>query len=172
MVAQPPAVTSHPAIGTATVTSKEAEIYTGTSDVAPVRRLEQDSVLVGEGVPAIAQSSLPLFESPDPVPVVESGSPDVELPSSSGQSSSVSSQTLAWEDAGDSSVPLSPIVFRRVVLSTFRMRAVSSMYRQFLPGFLFRPSRAYQQLPSDGLLLPTMLDDFNVSVLGAPITYT
>ena len=87
MAAQPPAVTSHPAIGTATITSKEAEISTGTSDVAPVRRLERDSVLVGEGVPAVTHSSPPLFESPDPVPVVESGPPDVELPSpSSGQS--------------------------------------------------------------------------------------
>ena len=118
-------------------------------------------------------SSPPLFESPDPVPVVESGPPDVELPSSpsSGQSSSVSSQTLAWEDVGDSSVPESP---NRVQEgrsqdvpdegSLFNVSPIS-------PGYLFQPSRADQQLPSDGLLLLTMLDDFNVSVLGEPITY-
>ena len=34
-----------------------------------------------------------------------------------------------------------------------------------------QPSRADQQLPSDGLLLLTMLDNFNVSVLDEPITY-
>ena len=39
------------------------------------------------------------------------------------------------------------------------------------PGFLFRPSRVDQQPPSDGVLLPTMLDDFDDSVLGDPITY-
>ena len=171
--AQPPAVTSHPAISTATVTSREVEICTGTSDVAPVRRLEPNSVLVGEGVPAVAHSSPPLFESPDPVPVVESGPPDVELPSSpsSGQSSYVSSQTLAWEDAGDSSVPLSPNRVQEGSSqdapdegSLFNVSPIS-------PGFLFRPSRADQQLLSYGLLLPTMLDDFNVLV-GEPITYT
>ena len=75
------------------------------------------------------------------------------------------------DDAGDSSVPLSP---NRVPEgrsqdvqdegSLFNVSPISQ-------GFLFRPSRDDQQLPSDGLLLPTMLDDFNVLVLGEPITY-
>ena len=39
---QPPAVTSDPAMSTATVTSREVEISTGTSDVAPVPRSELD----------------------------------------------------------------------------------------------------------------------------------
>ena len=171
--AQPSAVTSPPAIGTATITSKEAEISTGASDVAPVRRLEQDSVLVGEGVPAVAHSSPPLFVSPDPVPVVESGPPDVELTSSpsSGQSSSISSQTLAWEDAGDSSVPLSPNRVQEGLSQDVPDEGSLFNVSPISPGFLFRPSGANQQLMSDGLLLPTMLDDFNVSVLGAPITY-
>ena len=39
------------------------------------------------------------------------------------------------------------------------------------PGFLFWPSRAAQQLPPDGVLLLTILDDFCISVLGEPITY-
>ena len=70
-----------PAMSTATVASMEDEIRTGTSDVASVPMSEPDSILVVESVP-----------------------PAVELPSSpsSGQSSSVSSQTLAWGDAGDS----------------------------------------------------------------------
>ena len=36
---------------------------------------------------------------------------------------------------------------------------------------MFRPSRAAQQFPPDGVLLPTTLDDFSDSVLGDPITY-
>ena len=142
--AQPPAVTSHPAIGMATVTSKEAEISTGASDVAPVRMLEQDSVLVGEGVPAVAHSSPPLFESPDPVPVAESGPPDVELPSSpsSGQSSSISSQTLAWEDAGDSSVPLSPNRVQEGLSQDVPDEGSLFNVSPISPEFLFRPSAA------------------------------
>ena len=49
-------------------------------------------------MPVIEHSSPPLFEFSDPVLVVESVPPAVELPSSpsSGQSSYVSSRTLAW----------------------------------------------------------------------------
>ena len=106
---QPPAVTSDPAMSMATVTSREVEISTGTSDVAQVPRSEPDSILVGERVPAVEHSSPPLSELPDPVPVVESVPPAVELPSTplSGQSSYVSSRTLAWCEVDDSSVPLS-----------------------------------------------------------------
>ena len=39
------------------------------------------------------------------------------------------------------------------------------------PGFLSRPSRDAQQFPLDEVLLPTTLDDFSDSDLGAPITY-
>ena len=39
------------------------------------------------------------------------------------------------------------------------------------PGFLFRPSRGDQPPPSEGVLLPTTIDDFNDSVLGDPLTY-
>ena len=146
----------------ATVTSREVEISTGMSDVAPVPRSKPDSILVGEGVPAVEHSSPPLSEPPDPGPVV---SP------LSGQSLYVSSRTLAWCEAGDSSVPLSP---NRVQAghsqdvpdegSLFHVSPVS-------PGFLFRPLRATQQLPHDGVLLPTMLDEFNILVLCEPITY-
>ena len=66
--AQPPAVTSHPAKSTATVTSREVEIGPGTSDVAPVRRPRTGCGSGRGGVPAMAHSSPPLIESPDPVP--------------------------------------------------------------------------------------------------------
>ena len=59
--------------------------------------------------------------------------------------------------AGDSSVPPDEG-------SLFHVSPVS-------PGFLFRPLRATQQLPHDGALLQTMLDEFHISVLGEPITY-
>ena len=67
--------------------------------------------------------------------------------------------------------PCHPLVFRRGALRMFRTRAVSFMSRRFSPGFLFRPSRGDQPPPSEGVLLPTMLDDFDDSVLGDPITY-
>ena len=106
---QPPAVTSVPAVSTATITSGEIYARTGSSDIAPVPALEPNLIPVGERVPAVEHSPPPLSEPPDPVPVVE-GVPAVGLPSSplSGWSSPVSSQTLAWGDADDSSVPLSP----------------------------------------------------------------
>ena len=78
---------------------------------------------------------------------------------------------MAWGDAGDSPVPLSP---NRVQAgrsqdvpdegSLFHVSPVS-------PGFLMRPSGAAQQFPPAGVLLPTTLDDFSDSVLGDPITY-
>ena len=156
---QPPAITSDLAMSTATVTSGEIDVSTGSSDVAPVPGLEPNSIPVGERVPAVEHSSPPLSKPPDPVPVVESV-PAVDLPSSplSGQSSPVSSQALPWGDAGDSSVDVPDEG------SLFHVSPVS-------PGFLFRPSRAAQQLPPDGVLLPTTLDDFSDSVLGDPITY-
>ena len=87
---------------------------------------------------------------------------------SSGQLATIYSQTLAWGDAGDSSVPLSP---NRVQAgrsqdvpeegSLFHVSPVSR-------GFLTRPSR---DAPPEGVLLPTTMDDFSDSDLGAPITY-
>ena len=123
-------------------------------------------------MPAVELSSPPLSKLPVPVPVVERV-PAVDLRSSplSGQSSPVSSQTLAWGDAGDSSVSLSSNRVQAghsqdvpVEGSLFHVSPVS-------PGFLFRPSRAAQQLPPDGVLLPTTLNDFSYSVLGDLITF-
>ena len=78
---------------------------------------------------------------------------------------------MAWGDAGDSSVPLSP---NRVQAgrsqdvpyegSLFHVSPVS-------PGFCMHLAGAAQQFPPAGVLLPTTLDDFSDSVLGDPITY-
>ena len=109
MSAQPPAVTSIPAMSTTTITSREIDVTTGSLDVGPVPRLGPVSASVGESVTAVELSLPPLSEQPAPVPVVESV-PAVDSSSSplSGHSSPASSQTLALGDAGDSSVPLSP----------------------------------------------------------------
>ena len=168
----PPAVTSGPAVATATVTSEGIDVSVGSSDVAPVPVLEPQSTSVGERVPVVERSPPPLSEPPDLLPVVEV-IPAIAFPSFplSGRSSLSSSQTLAWGDADDSSAPLSP---NRVQAgrsqdnpdegSLFNVSPVS-------PGFLFRPSRGDQPPPSEGVLLPTTLDDFDDSVLGDPITY-
>ena len=122
----------------------------------------------------------PASSGPDPPPVVGTVAiPAVESveavklssPPLSGQLSPASPQTVAWEDLGDSSVPLSP---NRVQVgrsqdvpdegSLFHVSPVS-------PGFLMRPSGAAEQHPQAGVLLLMTLDDFSDSVLGDPITY-
>ena len=39
------------------------------------------------------------------------------------------------------------------------------------PGLVVRPTRGSGAAPSEGVLLPTMLEDFDDSVLGDPISY-
>ena len=131
------------------------DVTPGSSDLDPVPGLEPVTVPVVVSVPAIKLSSPPLSGQPVTVPVVQRV-PAVEFSSLplSGQSSPVSSQTVAWGDAGDSSVPLSP---NRVHVSPVS------------PGFLMWPCA--QQFPPTGVLLPATLDDFSDSVLGDPITY-
>ena len=130
------------------------------------------AVLVGESVPAVVLSSTPMYEHTVLVPMGECV-PAVGSFStpSSGRLSAPSSQTLAWGDAGDSSVPLSP---NRVQVgrsqdvpdegSLFHVSPIS-------PGFRFRPLRETQPFPLEGVLLPSTIDDFSDSDLGAPITY-
>ena len=116
----------------------------------------------------------PGSSGPDPAPVVGTVAiPAVERveavklssPPLSGQLSPASPQMVAWEDLGDSSVPLSP---NRVQAgrpqdvaeegSLFHMSPVSQR-------FLMCPSGAAEQFPQAGVLLPTTLDDFSDSVL-------
>ena len=101
--------------------------------------------------------------------------PDCPTPSSSltssGQSATPSSQTFAWVMRVTRRYPCPP---NRVQAgrsqdvpeegSLFHVSPVS-------PGFLTRPSRDAPQFPLDGVLLPSTMDDFSDSELGAPITY-
>ena len=175
MSTQPPAVTSVPAMSTATVTNREV-------DVRPGPRLGPASTSVGERVPAVVLSFTPKLVPTIPVPmgdgvpaVTSSTPPGCPTPSSSlpssGKSASPSSQTLAWGDAADSSVPLSP---NRVQVGRSQdVPEEGSLFHvsPFPPGFLTRPSRDSPQFPPEGVLLPTTMDDFSDSDLGAPITY-
>ena len=122
----------------------------------------------------------PGLSAPDPSPVVGTVDiPTVESvesvqlssPPMSGQLSPASPWTVAFEDLGDSSVPLSP---NRVQVgrsqdvpddgSLFHVSPVS-------PGFLMRPLGAAEQHLEAGVLLPSALDGFSDSVLGDPIAY-
>ena len=171
MSAHPPAVTPIPAMSTATITSREIDGNTRSSEVDPVPKLDQLQFRWWREC-QLSSSLRRRFPANQfqfrwwSVPAVDFSSPLL-----SGQSSPVSSQTIAWGDAGDSSVPLSP---NRVqagrsqdVLEEGGLFHVSPVS----PGFLMRPSRAAQQFPPDGVLLPTTLDDFSDSVLGDPITH-
>ena len=106
------------------------------------------------------------------IPAVESvEAVKLSSPPLSGQLSPASPQTVAWQDLGDSSVPLSPNHVQAGRSqdvpdegSLFHVSPVS-------PGFLMRPSGAAEQHPQAGVLLPMTLDDFSDSVLGDLITY-
>ena len=91
--------------------------------------------------------------------------PDFSTLSSSltsyGQSATPSSQSMAWGDVSDSSVPLSPnLVWTGHPQdvpeegSLFHVLPIS-------PGLLDRPSRDAPQFPLEGVLLPSTIDDFS-----------
>ena len=125
-------------------------------------------------IPATATSGWAIDDAPglsasDPSPVIGA----VDLPAMgrvetvqlssplvSGQLSPGSPRMVAFEDLGDSSVPLSPNhvqVGRSQEVpddgSLFNVSPVS-------PGFLMRPSGAAAQHPEAGLLLPSRLGGF------------
>ena len=178
MPTQPPAVLTVPAMSPATVISHDVEIRLGPWTDRTVQRLGPAATLVGEGVPTVVLSFTPRSVSTNSVPI-GSDVPVVPLsiplgcptPSSSVTSATLSSQTLAWGDTGDSSVPLSP---NRVQAgrsqdileegSLFHVSPVSL-------GFLTRPSRSVPQFPLEEVLLPSTIDDFSDSALGAPLTF-
>ena len=159
MSTRPPAVTSIRAMSTATIARREIDVHTGSSDVDQVPGLGPASFSVGESVPTVELSSPPLSDQPVPVlvgrvcqplsslcrrclnkqfqfrwgecvPAVDSISPPL-----SGQSSTASSQTLAWGMRVTRRCPCPPIVFRRGTPRTFRSRAVCFMYCRFRRDF-------------------------------------
>ena len=179
MSTQPPAITPVPAMSTATVTSREVDVRPGPSRVRPVPRLGLASTSVGERVPAVVLPFMPrsvptiLVPRGDSVPAIPpSVPPDCPTPSSSLMSSGQSatpSQTMAWGDAGDSSVPLSP---NRVQAGRSQdVPEEGSLFHVSLvsPGFLTRPSRDAPPFTPEGVLLPSTIDTFSDSDLGAPM---
>ena len=110
-------------------------------------------------MPAVASSTVP--DCPPP-------------PSSwprSGQSATPSSQTIAWGDAGDSSVPLSPN--RVKVGRSQNVPEEGSLFHEspVSPGFSTRPSQDAPQFPPQGVLLPPTMDDFSDSDLICNVNY-
>ena len=109
----------------------------------------------GDGVPAVPLS----------VP------PDYPTLSSSLMSSGLLLRRWLGGDAGDSSVPLSPNHVQAGHSqdvpeegSLFHVSPVSL-------GFLTRPSRDAPPVTPEGVLLPSMIDAFSDSDLGAPMAY-
>ena len=110
MPTQPLAVTTVPAMSTATATSREVDVRPGPSRVQPHARLGPASTLLGEGVPAVVLPFTPRSVPPILVPrggggpaVPPSVPPDYPTPSpstSSGQSATPSSQMMAWGGGG------------------------------------------------------------------------
>ena len=127
-----------------------------------------------------AKDDTPGLAASDPSPVVgmvdipEVGRVEIiqlSSPPRSGQLSPESPRMIAFEDLGDSLVPLSTNRVQagrsQEVLgdgSLFNVSPVS-------PGFLMRPSGAAVQQPEAGLPLPVALNSFSDSVLGDPIAF-
>ena len=86
----------------ATITSREVDVHPGPSNVRPIPRLGPASTSVGERVPAVVLSFTPMSVPPVPVTMGEG------VPAVTSSTPPECPQTLAWGDAGDSSVPLSP----------------------------------------------------------------
>ena len=77
-------------------------------------------------------------------------------PPLSGQLSPTSPQTVAWENLGDSSVPLSPNRVQAGLSQDFPDEGNLFHVLPVSPGFLMRPSGATGQHLQAGVLLPTI----------------
>ena len=136
-------------------------------------------------VPATATSGRNLDDAPgvsasDPSLVVEGVALSVigrvetiqlSSPPMSGQLSPASPRTVAFEDLGDSSVPLSPNRVRAG--QSQEATEDGSLFNLSLlsPGFCMRPSGAAGQHPEAGVLLPSAFEGLDDAVLGDPIAY-
>ena len=72
---------------------------------------------------------------------------------------------------GDSSVPLSPNHVQAGRSQDIPDEGSLFHVSPISPGFQSRPLREAQPFPLEGVLLPSTIDDFSDSDLGAPITY-
>ena len=121
-----------------------------------------------------------ILQDSDPSPVV--GTVDVPAvgqmetihissPPMSGQLSHGSPRTVAFEELGDSSVPLSPNHAQAGRSQEVPEDGSLFNVSPVKPGFLMAPLDAAGQHPEAGmqlLLLPSALDGFSDSVLGEP----
>ena len=115
--------------------------------------------MVGQQIPRIKDfPSLNLSESSELFP-------------SFGLSSSYSSPTLPWGTAEDSSPSFSPNRVREGHSQNVPSEGSLFNVSPLSPELVVRPTREGGATQPDGVLLPTMLEDFNDSVLGDPISY-
>ena len=163
MSTQPPAVTPVPAMSKATVTSRD--VYFGRGEGAGCGALfyaEVGAYYSGPdggwcaSRPLVCSSELShsVFFVDVVRPVGHSFHLDVGL-----------------GDVGDSSVPLSPNRVQAGCSQDVPEEGSIFHVSPVLPGFLTRPSQDDPQFPLDEVLLPSTIDDFSDSDLGAPITY-
>ena len=89
----------------------------------------------------------------------------------SASSSSSSSPTLPWGTAEDSSPSFSPNRVREGPSQNVSGEGSLFNVSPPSPGLVVRSTREGGAVPSEGVLFPTMLGDFDDSVLGDPITY-
>ena len=146
----------------------------------PGKQMQRSACVQASATEVRAKDDTPGIAAAGPSPVVETVDiPEVgwvetiqlSSPPRSGQLSPESPRTIAFEDMGDSSVPLSPNCVQagrsqevQEDRSLFNVSPVS-------PGFLMRPSSAAVQQPEAGLPLPLALDSFSDPVLGDPIAF-
>ena len=108
--------------------------------------------------PELMAKEFPTLRSPDLLP-------------SFGLSSSSSSPTLPWGTAEDSSPPISPNRVRERHSQDVPDEGSLFNVSPLSPQLVVRPTRGSGAAPSEGVLLPTMLEDFDYLVLGDPISY-
>ena len=171
MSTQPPAVTPVPA----TVTSREVDVRPGPSRVRPVPWLGPASTSVGERVPAVVLSftlrSVPTILVPmgDGVPAVPSSvPPDCPTPVFFVDVVRPVGHSFFSDVSLGGAVPLSP---NHIQGGCSQDVPEEGSLFHVSPGFLTRPSRDAPQFPPEGVLLPSAMDDFSDSELGAPIMY-
>ena len=103
-----------------------------------------------------------------PAPVMQ---PELKAKEFPTLSSSSSSPTLPWGTAEDSWPPFSPNRVRERHSQDVPDDGSLFNVSPLSPGLVVRPTRGSGAAPSEGVLLPTMLEDFDDSVLGDPISY-
>ena len=94
-----------------------------------------------------------------------------DLLPSFGLSSSSSSPMLPWGTAEDSSPSFSPNRVREGLSQNGSGEGSLFNVSPLSPGLVVRPTREGGAAPPEGVLLPTLLGDFDDSVLGDPINY-